>query len=119
METLEERNLNRLRKGKMMLEYADLKRSPVYTFALASFFGYLGAHRFYLGQTTLGLIILLSTIGLGVGFALTGYEVFDYLIGILAAWIIVEIVLAPIFTSHKNRKLKQRLMEKYNVVEAI
>jgi len=62
METIEERNLNRLRNGKMMLEYSDQKKSHVMAFTLAIFFAGLGAHRFYLGQIKIGLVLLGATI---------------------------------------------------------
>lgn len=117
MESLEERNLNRLRKGKMMLEYSELSRSPIYTFVLALFFGYLGAHRFYLGHKLLGLILIGASVGIGSLMFLVPSDLVGYLTIVLTFWILVEIILAPVFTSVANRKVKVSLMKKYNVVE--
>ena len=115
METIEERNLNRLRNGKMMLEYSDQKKSHIMAFTLAIFFAALGAHRFYLGQIKIGVILLVMTIVLPSLFYARPNEVIGYLVGVLTFWIIVEIVLVPYFTSRVNRKLKTDLMTKYGV----
>ena len=115
METIEERNLNRLRNGKMMLEYSDQKKSHLMAFTLAIFFAALGAHRFYLGQIKIGFIILAMTIILPSLYYARPNEIFGYLIGILTSWIIIEIVLVPYFTSRVNRKLKTNLMDKHGV----
>lgn len=63
MDTLKERDLNRLRKGKMMLELAERKKSHVLAFVLALFFAGLGAQRIYLEPYKIaGLLITLTIV---------------------------------------------------------
>ena len=118
MQTLEDRNLNRLRNGKMMLEFADRKKSHTLAFVLAIFFAGFGAHRFYLGQRHAGAVLLTLTIISMVGIWAIN-ERFSTpllsLIGIYWIWLIIEIILSPYHTSRVNREIKAQLAQKYGV----
>ena len=122
METLEERNLNRLRKGKMMLEMSELRKSHIMAFVLALFFGALGVHRFYLGQIRMGVALLVLTVLSSTMLFLANdftdssqVDMIVNLVMIYSCWLLAEIVLSPYFTSRVNRRIKALLMSKYGV----
>ena len=122
MDTIEERNLNRLRRGKMMLEYSKVKKSYGISLLLLLFVGPTGAHRFYLGHTLIGALILSATIITilltSVGKAsqndfLTqaGISVWSLLVIIL----FIELILSYLFVGRENTRIKTRLEKEYDV----
>jgi TM2 domain-containing membrane protein YozV len=118
METLEERNLNRLRRGKMMLEFGEVRKSPVLTFVLAFFLGFVGAHRFYLEQTKLGVgIIVFGFISVSLLVFFPNLDAAFYPMLILYFWLVSEVVLSPFYASRVNRQTKVKLNNKYGVLD--
>ncbi len=121
METLEERNLNRLRNGKMMLEYSKQKRSWGLSFALAVFFGIIGAHRFYWGHKKIGIMIVATTFVVSILFLISQFygPMFlqnGILIGsALQLFLLSEIVLCPWYTTRVNEQIKSKLKIEYGV----
>ena len=104
METIEARNLNRLRRGKMMLEFTENKKSHIMTFVLALIFASIVAHRFYLGQKIFGIALVLATVMITLTAAKFPESPIINLGRIYLLWLLLEIIIAPILTSHENKK---------------
>lgn len=56
-------------------EYDDKKKSPVVTWLLWLFTGVVGGHRFYLGDTTRAIFMLITLGGFGFWALLDGFAV--------------------------------------------
>ena len=120
MDTIEERNLNRLRRGKMMLEYSQTKRSWGLAFALTFFFGWTGVHRFYLGHKLIGLGILLVSLVILMAFVFENSQILTLPLFIITlimfqVFLVIEVILSFWYTSRVNRKIKSKLESKYGV----
>ena len=116
MDSLEERNLNRLRNAKMMLEFEKTKSSPLFAFVMALFFSFLGAHRFYLGQRHLGGVIVSLTFGLSMLSSTTFAKYSNPVWWLFGLFLITEIILVPYYTNRVNDRLKAHLELKYGVL---
>ena len=123
MDTLEARNLNRLRRGKMMLEYGKVKKSYGIFSLLVIFAGWLGAHRFYLGHKLIGVAILsvsalilasllfeTTTSEAGVMFVLAGT-----LVNLFMAILFIELILMTWTVGRENARIQARLATEYGV----
>ncbi|MBB2158519.1 TM2 domain-containing protein [Gluconacetobacter diazotrophicus] len=53
-------------KNKYLASFAERERNPVVAFGLSGFLGMLGVDRFYVGDTMLGVIKLITCGGLGI-----------------------------------------------------
>jgi len=116
MDSLEERNLNRLRNAKMMIEFQKTKSSPLFAFVLALFFSFLGAHRFYLGQRHLGRVILSLSFGL-ITLSSTAFAKYSNPVSwLFGLFLITEIILVPHYTNRLNAGLKAQLEIKHGVL---
>ena len=126
MDTLEERNLNRLRNGKMMLAYSKEKKSFTVALLLTIMFGGFGIHRFYLGHMKLGFAYLaalaLMVIGIVTPVA-TGmpdgpFAVIMIILPFVMSWIIlIEICISYWVVGRENDKIKARLSAEYGVLD--
>lgn len=118
METLEERNLNRLRRGKMMLEFGEVRKSPVLIFILAFFLGIVGAHRFYLEQVKMGIgIIVFGVFSVCLAVLLPDFPLAAYPMFMFYVWLVSELVLSPVYASRVNRRIRAELNYKYGVLD--
>jgi TM2 domain-containing membrane protein YozV len=87
------------------LQYDALKKSVGVAYLLWFFFGYLGAHRFYLKQNGTAIAILVITLG---SFVLT--IILIGLIGFLVVglWLLVDAFLIPGLVEKHNLHLAER-----------
>lgn len=122
MDTLEERNLNRLRNGKMMLAYGKKKKSFGLALLLTIIGGWVGAHRFYLGHRWIGLAFLTASIiiFLGLGIAKGDAESVAVKIALsvnfcLVTVLLIELLLSFWVVGRENDRIKKRLAEEYDV----
>jgi hypothetical protein len=121
MDTLEARNLNRLRNGKMMLEFAKQKKSYGLALLLTIITGWLGAHRFYLGHKQIGFAYLavFAIAVLGINFTSGADHPANFIVGLipmlLSMVVLVEILISYWIVSRENERIKARLSEEYGV----
>ena len=122
MDTIEERNLNRLRRGKMMLEYSKVKKSYGISLLLLLFVGPTGAHRFYLGRTFIGALILSATIITILLISVGKASQNDFLTqagisvwSLLVIFLFIELILSYLFVGRENTRIKTRLEKEYDV----
>ena len=122
METLEARNLNRLRKGKMMLVFAKEKKSFGLALLLTVLVGWSGAHRFYLGHHLIGAGFVICSIIVALGIALAGADLHHPIMGgvlisanILMTAVLIEMVLSFWVVGRENDRIKARLAKEYDV----
>lgn len=91
--------------GKVMM-YESNKKSVGVAYLLWFFFGMLGAHRFYIGETGTGTAILLITIcSIFLKFVLIGFVT----IFISVTWVFVDLFLIPSLVKKQNNELANRL----------
>ena len=124
MDTLEERNLNRLRRGKMMLAFAKEKNSYGLAVILTVFAGWLGAHRFYLDHKLIGIGFLACSAFIVLGFFVSGDDLSNpimrlvgIIVNILMTVVVVEIILSFWVVGRENDRIKARLSAEYDVKE--
>lgn len=122
MDTKEERDLNRLRRGKMMLEYSKVKKSYGLSLLLLIFVGITGAHRFYLGHKLIGAIILSATIvavtliSVGQSSNNEGLRQAGVYIWLpLFLFLLIELILSFWFVGRENTRIRSRLEKEYDV----
>ena len=123
MDNLEERNLNRLRNGKMMLAFAKEKKSFGITLLLTIAAGTFGAHRFYLGHNLIGFAYLTTMAVAILGFLFDATNMLNPIGSLiviipmlLTIAILVEIILSYWIVGRENERIKTRLSEDYGVL---
>lgn len=88
------------------MHYDAAKKSTGLAYVLWFFVGWIGVHRFYLGQTGTGIamaiISVLSWITVFIGIGLVGFV-------IIGIWWIVDVFLIPGIASKVNQELATRL----------
>ncbi len=88
-----------------MMRYDANKKSIVVAYLLWFFLGMFGVHRFYLGRTGSGLVLLLLTLISG---ALYIVIVGAILMGIPALWWLIDALLIPgIVRDYNNRLISE------------
>jgi TM2 domain-containing membrane protein YozV len=91
-------------RSQMMFE-ANRKSVGV-AYLLWFFVGWLGAHRFYLGQTGTGVAqLLLTLIGAVLAVVIIGF----FLLAIVGVWLLVDLFLIPGMVQNHNMQLIERL----------
>lgn len=89
-----------------MMRYEANKKSTGVAYLLFILFGGLGVHRFYLGKSGSGVVILLLTLlGIVLSFAGIGFV----LIAIVLLWMFFDLFLIPGMTREYNNKLVDML----------
>lgn len=76
--------------NRAMLQYDDLKKSTPVTWVLWIFFGAIGGHRYYLGDTGRGIAMTLTLGGLGF-------------------WALLDAFFIPRRLREKNRAIRQQV----------
>lgn len=89
---------------KRMMQYDANKRSVTTAYILWFFLGWLGAHRFYIGNTGTAVAILALSI---VGGALSFIGIGLFILIIPAIWLFVDVFLIPGMVRAKNNSLIQ------------
>ncbi len=85
-----------------MMRYDANKKSVVVAYVLWFFFGYLGAHRFYLGRTGTGvLMLLICLISIPLSLVVIGAVGFI----IIGIWAIIDAFLIPGMTRDYHNRL--------------
>ena len=79
------------------IRYDAEKRSGTVYLLLAFFLGVFGAHRFYLGQTSTGLVMLLLTLT-GVGLIIT------------IPWVILDMFRTGGMIASRNRQVAEKII---------
>lgn len=85
-----------------MMRYDANKKSIVVAYLLWFFLGMFGVHRFYLGRTGSGLLLLLLTLVSGVLYIVI---VGMILMGIPALWWLIDALLIPGLVRDYNNRL--------------
>jgi TM2 domain-containing membrane protein YozV len=89
-----------------MMRYEANKKSAGVAYLLLILFGGLGVHRFYLGKSGSGVVMLLLTLlGIVLSFAGIGFV----LIAIVLLWMFFDLFLIPGMTREYNNKLVDML----------
>ena len=89
-----------------MMRYEANKKSTGIAYLLLILFGGLGVHRFYLGKSGSGVVMLLLTLlGIVLSFAGIGFV----LIAIVLLWMFFDLFLIPGMTREYNNKLVDML----------
>lgn len=91
--------------GKMM-QYDANKKSVLLAYVLWFFFGMLGAHRFYLGQTGTAIAILVLTLA---SFLLMIVAIGFIIFIIPATWVFIDLFLIPGMARRYNSDLAAKL----------
>ncbi|MDE8653657.1 NINE protein [Novosphingobium album (ex Liu et al. 2023)] len=79
---------------------ADTSRQMAIELVLLFFLGGLGAHRFYMGRTTSGLILLsLTCFGVIFGAIVGGIKLALLVVGVILVWLVMDFFL--ILASHR------------------
>ena len=79
------------------MEAASREKSVGITYALLILFGGLGIHRFYMGNTGLGLLYLFTLGGLGVG-------------------LLIDLFLIPASVRGANRRIRSEVFARYGLI---
>ena len=79
------------------MEAASREKSVGITYALLILFGYLGIHRFYMGNTGLGLLYLFTLGGLGVG-------------------LLIDLFLIPASVRGANYRIRSEVFARYGLI---
>lgn len=87
-------------------QYDIEKKSLVVAYVLWAFFGYVGAHRFYLGRPLSGLIMLaLSGVILLLSFGVLGFLWF-----VIGLWWLIDALLIPGIVAGRNQRIADRVL---------
>jgi TM2 domain-containing membrane protein YozV len=93
---------NDINAAQQMMRYDANKKTALIAYLLWFFAGYLGAHRFYLGRTISGLIMLvlflLSCVGMLILVGFIG-------LAVIGLWWLIDGFLIPGMISAANNKL--------------
>ena len=96
-------------EAMMMMQYDANKKSALVAYVLWFFLGWLGIHRFYLGRTMSGVVMLLITaLSWALSLIFIGHLGF-LLVGI---WLFVDIFLIPGMTRRYNNDLIASLLRR-------
>ena len=79
------------------MEAASREKSVGITYALLILFGYLGIHRFYMGNTGLGLLYLFTLGGFGVG-------------------LLIDLFLIPASVRGANYRIRSEVFARYGLI---
>ncbi|MCB0157849.1 MAG: TM2 domain-containing protein [Caldilineaceae bacterium] len=91
---------------RKLMQFEANKKSVGVAYLLWAFFGGFGAHRFYLGRSGSGAVILILTI-VSLLLALVGI---GFITGIIPAiWVFVDLFLIPGMARSYNSELANRL----------
>ena len=122
MDTVEARNLNRLRRGEMMLEYGKVKKSYIIYTLLLVLGCSLGAHRFYLGHKLIGIAILSISVFIFAALIFGPMSTEDGIYDIAAIVVIlpilifiIELILMTWTVGRENARIQARLATEYDV----
>jgi TM2 domain-containing membrane protein YozV len=89
-----------------MMRYDANRKSILIAYLLWFFLGWFGVHRFYLGRTVSGIVLLLLTLmSMGLAFVFIGYV----LMIIPALWFLLDALLIPGMVSRSNNQLAEEL----------
>jgi len=116
-DSLEERNKKRVQKHQMLQEFESVKKGYLKSFLLCWIFGFIGAHRFYLGHHKIGMAIAAGWL-LVLAFGLFKLELTE--LAILFPFIMVylffvglELFLITRTTDRVNAKIRAELEAKH------
>jgi len=85
-----------------LMNYENNKKSKGVAYLLWFFFGWLGGHRFYLGQVGTAVTMLIITI-ISIPLAFVGVGLIGFLV--IGIWAIVDLFLIPGIVTAKNNSL--------------
>ena len=89
-----------------LMQYDAAKKSTGIAYLLWFFLGWLGVHRFYLGQTGTGTAMaLISVVSWITVFIVIGFVG----LGVIGVWWLVDAFLIPGITTRANQELATRL----------
>jgi len=97
---------NELADANKMMRYDANKKSMLVAYILLFFLGMLGAHRFYLGETKTGLIMLALFVG-GSALSVVGIGMLG--VAAVGVWVVVDLFLIPSIVSKRNNELIEQL----------
>ena len=89
-----------------LMEYDANKKSLAAAYILCLWFGWFGAHRFYLGRTGSAVAMLVLTL---VSIPLVFVVVGVFTLGAVAIWMLVDLFLLPGIAREFNLALASRL----------
>jgi TM2 domain-containing membrane protein YozV len=93
-------------EAAVMMQYDANKKSVAVAYLLWFFFGMLGVHRFYLGETGTAITILvLTVVSCLLMFVVIGF----FTIAIPAIWTLVDLFLIPGIARRHNTNLASQL----------
>ncbi len=90
-------------------QYDIEKKSLVVSYVLWAFFGYVGAHRFYLGRPLSGLIMLALS-GVILLLTLLSFGVLGFLWFIIGLWWLIDALLIPGIVAGRNQRIADRVL---------
>lgn len=93
-------------EARKMMQFEANKKSTGIAYLLWFFLGMLGVHRFYLGRSGSGAVILVLSI---VSFFLSFVGIGIFLFVIPAIWVLVDVFLIPGMAREYNNQLINNL----------
>ena len=93
-------------EARKMMQFEANKKSTGIAYLLWFFLGMLGVHRFYLGRSGSGAVILVLSI---VSFFLSFVGIGIFLFVIPAIWVLVDVFLIPGIAREYNNQLINNL----------
>jgi TM2 domain-containing membrane protein YozV len=94
--------------AKAMMRYDASKKSLLIAYLIWFFLGGLGVHRFYLGDSRSGGIILGCAVG-AIALGLAIHPFFGILWAVVGVWLLVDLFLMPGLVRKANNELIDRL----------
>ena len=94
---------------------ANDAKSMLVAYLLAIFLGGLGVHRFYLGRTNSGIVMLVMCI---VGWLTAAFVIGLVLLIPLAIWLLVDLFLIPGMVEADKRNLRARVSQELSIMSS-
>ena len=89
-------------------QYDIEKKSLLAAYVLWFFLGYVGAHRFYLGRTLSGLLML-ALAAVTLVLSLVSFGILGFLWLLVGLWWLVDALLIPGIVADRNSRIADRI----------
>lgn len=94
---------------RALAQYDIEKKSLLVAYLLWFFLGYVGAHRFYLGESLSGFVMLAFSAAVLL-LTLVSFGVLGFLWALVGLWWLIDALLIPGIAAGRNSRIADRLL---------